>query len=211
MPVTSASWKASLPSIGVMVWPVSTIIGTESISAVSKPGHRVRGSRARSHQGNAHLAGRTGVAVGHVGRALLVTHEDQLDLRVNQRVEDRHRRPTRQSEDDIHPLALETLDDLLATRGYLLRCQADTRHGDAGKGGAGGQNRFVSGSGAAHRAFSWSISTAFSNLGIQKRVREGELIPPTGGPSKNRSFPQRKRQSAGASRRARQVQDADWN
>ena len=37
MPVTSASWKASLPSIGVMVWPVSTIIGTESISAVSRP------------------------------------------------------------------------------------------------------------------------------------------------------------------------------
>ena len=37
MPVTSASWKASLPSMGEMVWPVSTIIGTESMSAVSMP------------------------------------------------------------------------------------------------------------------------------------------------------------------------------
>ena len=37
MPVTSASWKASFPSIGEMVWPVSTIIGTESMRAVSSP------------------------------------------------------------------------------------------------------------------------------------------------------------------------------
>ena len=37
MPVTSASWNASLPSIEVMVWPQRTIIGTESISAVRRP------------------------------------------------------------------------------------------------------------------------------------------------------------------------------
>ena len=37
MPVTSASWNASLPSMGEIVWPVSTIMGAESMSAVSRP------------------------------------------------------------------------------------------------------------------------------------------------------------------------------
>ena len=37
MPVTSASWKASLPSEGVMVCPVITMMGAESMSAVSIP------------------------------------------------------------------------------------------------------------------------------------------------------------------------------
>ena len=37
MPVTSASWKASLPSMGEMVCPHSTMMGEESISAVSRP------------------------------------------------------------------------------------------------------------------------------------------------------------------------------
>ena len=37
MPVTSASWNASLPSIGRICWPQSTTIGTESMWAVSRP------------------------------------------------------------------------------------------------------------------------------------------------------------------------------
>jgi hypothetical protein len=37
MPVTSASWKASLPRFAVFVCPLITISGEESISAVSRP------------------------------------------------------------------------------------------------------------------------------------------------------------------------------
>ena len=37
MPNTSASWKASFPSISVGVCPVRTTIGTESMWAVSSP------------------------------------------------------------------------------------------------------------------------------------------------------------------------------
>jgi hypothetical protein len=37
MPVTSASWKASLPSIGEIVWPQITTSGEESMRAVSSP------------------------------------------------------------------------------------------------------------------------------------------------------------------------------
>ena len=37
MPVTSASWKASLPIIELGTWPVMTTMGTESMYAVASP------------------------------------------------------------------------------------------------------------------------------------------------------------------------------
>jgi hypothetical protein len=37
MPVTSASWKASVPRLTVLVWPVITMTGDESMWAVSRP------------------------------------------------------------------------------------------------------------------------------------------------------------------------------
>jgi len=45
--------------------------------------------RARGHQHHAWLPGGACVAVGHVGRALLVANPDQLDLRPDERVEER--------------------------------------------------------------------------------------------------------------------------
>ena len=124
MPVTSASWKASLPSIGVMVWPVSTIIGTESISAVSSPVTVLVAPGPEVTRATPDPPGGTGVSVGHVGRALLMTHENELHLRVDQRVEDRHGRPTGQPEHDIHPFALQALDDFVPAGGHLLRLAA---------------------------------------------------------------------------------------
>ena len=122
MPVTSASWKASFPSIGVLsVWPVMTIIGAESICAVSMPvtvfvapGPEV----TRTTPGL--VRWRSGVAVGHVGGALLVAHQDQLDLRVDQRVEDRHGSPTGEAKDVFDALPLQALNDLLSTRRSFL-------------------------------------------------------------------------------------------
>ena len=77
-------------------------------------GHGVGRSRAGGDQHDAGPPGRARVSVRHVGRALLVAHQDQLDRGVDQRVEDRHRRAAGEAEDVLHALALEALDQLLA-------------------------------------------------------------------------------------------------
>ena len=86
--MTSASWNASLPRLARMVWPVSTIIGTESIMAVNRPVTVLvaPGPRSRAPRRACPCAR---VAVRHVRGALLVPHQDQLDLGVDERVEDR--------------------------------------------------------------------------------------------------------------------------
>jgi hypothetical protein len=117
-----------------MVWPVSTIIGHESMSA----------ARARRHQHDARLAGRARVAIGHVRRALLVADEDQLDLRVDERVEDRHRRATRQSEDVLDAFAFQAADQRL---GAGLRLGNGQRLGGR-RGGLGGGRKVVERSGS---------------------------------------------------------------
>ena len=78
-------------------------------------GHRVGGAGTGGHQHHARLAGRARVAVGHVRGPLLVADEDQLDLRVDERVEDRHRGAARQAEDVLDPFALEAADQRLGT------------------------------------------------------------------------------------------------
>ena len=78
-------------------------------------GDGVGGARTGGHQDHARFAGGAGVAVSHVGRALLVANPDQLDLRPDEGIEERDGRAAGQAENDLHPFALQALYDLLAT------------------------------------------------------------------------------------------------
>src|SRR5262249_58230376 len=66
------------------------------------------------------LPGAARVAVRHVGGALLVAHEDELDLGVDECVEHRHRGAAREAKDVLDALAFEALDQLFATRPRLM-------------------------------------------------------------------------------------------
>ena len=84
-------------------------------------GHRVGGPGPGGHQHHAGLPGGARVPVGHVGGALFVTHQDQLDLRmVHQGVEQRDGGTSRIAEDVFHPFADEALDDHVRPGGDLL-------------------------------------------------------------------------------------------
>ena len=120
MPVTSASWKASLPSTGRICWPLITITGDESISAVSRPVTVFVAPGPEVTSTTPGLSRRARVAVGHVRRALLVAHQDQLDRGIDEGVEDRHRGAAGEAEDVLHALALEALDQLLPARRHAV-------------------------------------------------------------------------------------------
>ena len=79
-------------------------------------GHGVGGARSRGHQHHARFTGGTRVAVGHVGGALLVAHQDQLDLGIDQRIEHRHGGATGKSKDVLDPFALQAADQAFPRR-----------------------------------------------------------------------------------------------
>jgi hypothetical protein len=103
-------------------------------------GHRVGRAGTGGHQHHARLAGRARVAVGHVRGPLLVANEDQLDLRIDEGVEDRHRGAARQTEDVLDPFALQAANERLGA-GLELR----DRYGGDGGGGGVFRGRFVGG------------------------------------------------------------------
>ena len=76
-------------------------------------GDGVGGARAGGHENHARLAGGARIAVGHVGRALFVAREDELDARVHESIEDWHRSTAREPEDVLDTLTFEALDELL--------------------------------------------------------------------------------------------------
>src|ERR1051326_7605019 len=93
---------------------------------VGEPRHRVGRARARGHQHAADLAGRAGVAFGGVHRALLVAHQDVLELLLLEHlVIDRQDRAARIAENVPHALIDEGLDHHLGAAHllchYLLR------------------------------------------------------------------------------------------
>ena len=104
MPVMSASWKASLPIRWLLTCPVKATIGTESMWAVARPVTRLVAPGPAGGQAHADLAGGAGVAVGHVGGALLVAGQDEADGRVVEHVEDRHDGRPGVAEDHLHAL-----------------------------------------------------------------------------------------------------------
>ena len=75
--------------------------------------HDVRRPRTAGDHRDARLAGREGVALGHVAGALLVTHEDVADRGVEDRVVDGENRATGQPEDGVDPFAFQALDQCL--------------------------------------------------------------------------------------------------
>ena len=84
-------------------------------------GHQVRGSRSRGGHADARPAAGAGVAVGRVGRRLLVAHQHVAQPGVlGQRVVERHDRAAGIAEQDVHALLEQgPAEDLRA--GQLLR------------------------------------------------------------------------------------------
>ena len=133
MPVTSASWKASLPRFTRLRLAGDHDQRRRVHLRGEQARHGVGRARARGHQHHAGPAGGARVAVGHVGGALLVAHQDQLDRRVDERVEDRDRRAAREAEDVLHALALEAADqDLGAGRLAAIGVMAPPSHDETG-------------------------------------------------------------------------------
>ena len=93
---------------------------------VAQRRHDVGGSRAARDHRHAGTTGRVRVSLGHVAGALLVTHEDVADRRVDQRVVDGQDRPAGQAEHDFDRLVLEALDEGLGS-GDLHRCSVFRR------------------------------------------------------------------------------------
>ncbi len=77
--------------------------------------HEVGRAGAGGRDGDAHLAGRTRVALRHVAGALLVAHQEVADrvLVLGPGVVERQDRPARQAEHVGHALGLEAADDRL--------------------------------------------------------------------------------------------------
>jgi hypothetical protein len=80
MPTVSHSWKASLPIRCVGTWPVMQTIGIESIIASVSARDHVGRARTGGDQRHAGLAGGAGIAFGSMARALLVAHQNVLDV-----------------------------------------------------------------------------------------------------------------------------------
>ena len=92
-------------------WPASSSTGDEQAYAVARPDGRVVDADAGDDHRHAGPAADAGVAVGHVGGALLVAGGDVADVGlVVERVEGDHQLVAGQPEDDLDALAAELLD-----------------------------------------------------------------------------------------------------
>ena len=105
MPTVSHSWKASVPIRWVGTWPVITTSGMESIRASTMPVTALVAPGPEVTSTTPGLAGRARIALGGVGRALLVAHQDVAQARlVEEGVIDRQHRAARIAEEVGHPL-----------------------------------------------------------------------------------------------------------
>ncbi len=114
MPTVSASWKASLPIMKVGTWPVRTTIGIESISASVMPVTALVAPGPGGDEDDAGPAGGAGIALGRMGRGLLVADEDVADVvLLEDRVVDRQHRAAGIAEHRVDALVLQGLNDHL--------------------------------------------------------------------------------------------------
>ena len=79
MPVMSISWKASVPRTLEETWPVMATMGMLSSMAVARPVTRLVAPGPDVAMQTPTRPRGAGVAVGHVGGALLVADEDVVD------------------------------------------------------------------------------------------------------------------------------------
>ncbi len=157
MPVTSASWNASLPITLVATCPLKTMIGI----AVHLGGRQRRDGvgrrRAAGDDADAGLAGRAGIAVGTVARALLVAVQDELGRRLVELIEHRQDRAAGIAE---HHIDLVLLDEhLVQDLGAALALVA----------GLGGRRTGKSLSISLERGHSVSREKAGANLTTRSR------------------------------------------
>ncbi len=87
---------------------------------VGEAGDRIGRAGAGGHQHAADLAGRARIALGGMHRALLVAHQDVLDLvLLEQRVVDRQHGAARIAEQVLDALVLKRCDDHLGAGHHL--------------------------------------------------------------------------------------------
>ena len=111
MPTVSHSWNASEPIRCVGTWPVMQTSGIESIIASVRPVTALVAPGPEVTSTHADLAGRAGIALRRMDRALLVADQHVLDLvLVEQRIVDRQHRAARIAEEVLDPLVLQGAD-----------------------------------------------------------------------------------------------------
>ena len=101
----------------------------------------VGGRRATRHHGDAGPAGRVGVALGHVPRALLVAHEDVADRRVDDGVVHGQDGAAGQAEHHLHTFHLEALDQGLGAGELHERSLSSNVSGNETTSRLGGRGR----------------------------------------------------------------------
>ena len=111
MPVTSASWKPSVPSRSVRTWPVMKTVGTLSMIASAIGRDQVGGAGAGGGERHPDPARGLRVALGGVAGALLVTALDVAHARVVERVVGGQVGAARDPEYVLDALGLEALHD----------------------------------------------------------------------------------------------------
>ena len=116
MPVTSASWKPSVPIRSVRTWPVMKTVGTESMMRVGDRRHQVGRAGARGRERDADLARGLRVALGGVSGALLVARLDVLEVGVVDRVVRGQVGAAGDPEDVLDPSALSASQSASAAR-----------------------------------------------------------------------------------------------
>ena len=77
---------------------------------VGDAGDQVGRAGAAGGDADADLAGGAGIAVGHVGRALLVADQEMLQIRIVEGVVERDDHAAGQAEDDLDPGRLQRFD-----------------------------------------------------------------------------------------------------
>ena len=118
IPVTSASWKPSVPIRSVRTWPVMNTVGTESIIASVIAVTRLVAPGPGGRERDPDPAGGLRVALGGVAGALLVARLDVGHVGVVERVVGGQVGAAGDAEDVLDPLGLECFDRVRRPRAW---------------------------------------------------------------------------------------------
>ena len=107
IPVTSASWKPSVPIRSVRTWPVMKTVGTESMIASAIAVTRLVAPGPGGREGDSDPSGGLGIALGGVPSALLVPDLDVVEVGVDESVVGGQVGSARDPEDVIDAFGLQ--------------------------------------------------------------------------------------------------------